>query len=215
MKELNVKQGSDEWIKARLALPTASNFDRIITAKGLKASAAQDKYLARLAAEWFLGVPIEDASSGFMQRGTAMEAEAVAYYELETGLDTRTVGLCLTDDGIAGASPDRLVGDDGLLEIKCPGAETHMEYLLFGCDDYVLQVQGQLWVTGRQWCDRLCYHPVIPSVISRLTRDDRVIEAIAREVGAFAARLAGFKEDLATQRAGHSAKVEVLQDSPF
>lgn len=186
MKVVKCKQGSVEWVRARLGLPTSSEFDRILTPKTLKPSGGQAKYLARLTAEWYLQTPLEDYTSGFMARGTQLESEAVAWFEFQTGLNAETVGLCVRDDGAAGASPDRLVGDDGVLEIKCPSAETQMGYVLHGMDEYTLQIQGQLWVTGRKYVYLLAYHPSIPSVLNRYERDERVISAIEREVLGFA-----------------------------
>jgi len=143
-----------------------------------------------LCAEWFIGEPIDDGGSGFTDRGTGMEEEAARWYEFETGAKVEAAGFCLHDDHVAGCSPDRFVGADGLLEIKCPAAHTHMGYYLNGFEDaYTLQVQGQLWVTGRKWLDKLSYHPTIPCVIVRVERDEKVIAAIDKEVRAFADKL--------------------------
>lgn len=210
MRIINVKQGTDEWLRARLGLPTASNFDRLITKTG-KPSASADRYLARLCAEWFMGYPLDEMQTPFMERGSALEAEAVAYYEFETDSTTSEVGLCLTDDGKAGASPDRLVGDDGLLEIKCPSPEVHMGYLLGGLtDEYRVQVQGQLWVTGREWCDLLSFHPTIPRATVRIERDEDFIGALADIVANFAARLDAAKAKLEPTRAEQRAALSEL-----
>jgi len=217
VKIVRCKQGSPEWLQARLGVPTASEFDSIITSKGLKPSASQAKYRARLMAEWYLGQPLDDNSSAFMARGTGLEGEAVRWFEFETGFDTAEVGFCLRDEGDCGASPDRLVGDDGLLEIKCPSAETHMGYLLNGFDEYTLQVQGQLWVTGRQFVYQLSYNPIIPSVLKRVERDDKIIAALAEHVPAFAVSLSECRAKLRAMRADNAATVEAFRgdDSPF
>ena len=186
MKTIDVQQGTPAWLEARLGIPTASCFDKILTAKGLKPSASQAGYRAQLVAEWYLGQPLESFGSGFTERGTGMEAEAARAYAFDYDADVFEVGFCLTDDGVAGCSPDRLVGDDGLLEIKCPSAHVHMGYFLNGFDDYALQVQGQLWVTSRKWVDKFSYHPSIPCVRVRIERDEKVIAAIDAEVRAFA-----------------------------
>jgi hypothetical protein len=200
---VDVQQGSPEWIQARLGLPTASSFDRLLTKTG-KVSASASKYLAELAAEWYLGAPLSDYQSPFMERGSQMEQEAVAFYEMANDVDTVPVGLCLTDCGRAGASPDRLVGDDGCLEIKCPSAAVHMHYVLHGApDEYRPQAQGQLWVTGRKWVDLLCFHPSIESVLVRVERDEDYIADMEAVVFAFADRLAEAKERLAGDRAKH------------
>jgi predicted phage-related endonuclease len=217
VKIVNCKQGSPEWLRARLGVPTASCFDRILSPAKLAPSASQGRYRARLLAEWYLGQPLDEAESGFMQRGSQLEGEAVKWFEFTTGLDCEEVGFCLTDSGDAGASPDRLVGTDGLLEIKCPSAETHMGYLLNGFDDYVLQVQGQLWVTGRQFAYQLSYHPSIPSVLKRVERDPKVIAAIAEHVTAFAATVEAGRVALRAMTADGAAAVETFReaDVPF
>jgi len=202
MKIINVQQGSPEWIAARLGIPSASNFDKIITPAKLKPSSSQDIYLSQLVAEWFLRAPMDDARSGFMDRGVELEPEAAKFYSFDTDRDVIEVGFCLTDDGAAGCSPDRLVGKDGLLEIKCPGAVQHMDYLLHGGlrDKYWMQVQGQLWVTGRRWCDLLSYHPTIPNVTDRIVPDADVQAALSREIPAFCVKLAAAKARLVGDR---------------
>src|ERR1051326_7063323 len=102
--------------------------------------------------------------------------------------------------GRMGASPDRLVGDDGQLELKCPSPETHVRYLLFpqkGVDaEYRVQVQGQLYVTKRAWCDVVSYHPDLPSVIVRVERDEEYIALLAEALTTFCAQLAEGKAEL-------------------
>jgi len=201
VKIIDVQQGSDEWLRARLGLPTASNFDRIITPKGLKPSASAVKYLARLCAEWYIGEPLDDYGSGYTERGTGMEAEARDWYAFTTGRDVQQVGLCVTDCGRFGCSPDGLVGDSGGLEIKCPSAEVHMGYLLGGlADEYAMQVQGGLWVTGREWWDLCSYHPTIPPVLVRIDRNPDVMAAFDRHLPAFADLLDAARETLKAKR---------------
>ena len=187
MKIIECVQGSDQWHMARLGLPTASEFGRLVTPTG-KPSAQADAYLHRLVAERLIGMPVDnDTDSPWMTRGSAMEAEAVAFYELQRGEDTRAVGFVTTDDGLAGASPDRLVGDDGLLEIKCPSAAVHVGYLLeVEPRKYWPQLQGQLWVTGRAWVDFLSYCPGLPPALVRYARDEEFIAKLAEAVPAFA-----------------------------
>lgn len=179
------QQGSAEWVRVRLGIPTASQFDRIITPTG-KPSSAVDKYAHELIAEQLLGEPLKDASSGFMERGTLNEERAASYYELQRDVDTVPVGFIMRDDRRAGASPDRLVGEDGLLEIKVPAANTHIGYLL---DDkgigYKCQVQGQLWIAERAWCDTLSWHPTFPPALVRQHRDEAFIKVLAAGVEQF------------------------------
>ena len=216
MRILDCKQGSPEWLESRLGIPTASNFDKVLTPKTRTPSASIPKYVAKLTAEWFLGVPLDEAESGFMQRGTDMESKAVRYYEFERNVDVQPVGLCLRDDGRVGASPDGLVGDEGGLEIKCLSAEKHMGILLgHDTDDYLCQVQGGLYVTGRKWWDLLAYHPVFPSLIVRFERDEEFMAAFGPALAGLLARLdeakARFKDEKETydsiRAAGHTAGV--------
>lgn len=183
-------QGTPEWLAARLGRPSASNFDRICTPTG-KPSGGQNKYAAELLTEWFYNAPASDYQSAAMERGTREEAEAVAWYEFEKGVDSEPVGLCLTDDERAGASPDRLVGDDGCAEIKVPLAATVFLYWLNGRPEtHHVQRQGQLWVCERAWSDLVIYHPLEP--LRRIIRDERdegFIKALATEVGRFCDRL--------------------------
>jgi hypothetical protein len=217
MRIIDCKQGSPEWQDARLGLPTASGFDRIITPSGNPSKGAT-KYLAQCFAEWYLGVPLDDFQSAFMERGTEMEPEARRWYEFAHDAEALPVGFCLTDDGRAGASPDSLIGEDGLLEIKCPAAVTHAVYLLGGLtDEYKIQVQGQLWVTGRAWCDLLCYHPTMPRVVTRIERDEPFIEAMGKYLTAFCDRLDEAKAQYAEKKAEADTTRTALapEDDPF
>src|SRR3990172_10305435 len=187
---LDVKPGSQEWRDARLGIPSASRFDCIMTAKTRKVAGQARKYMCALLAERMLGHAVEELGSGFILRGTILEADAVAAYEFERGLDVKEVGFMLRDDRRAGCSPDRLVDDDGLLEIKCPSAIVHVGALLGMADeDHISQCQGQLWVTGRAWVDLMFYNPDLPHAIIRIPRDDGYIAALGACVNAFCDRM--------------------------
>ena len=191
MIRLDVAQGTPDWLDARLGIPTASNMDRILTPKGLKPSASQRTYLHQLVAERIVGRTLDVNEETIWQgRGTELEAEAAAYYELTRGVTLETVGFCLRDDRRAGCSPDRLAGADGLVEIKCPSAVVHIGYLLDGPGDaYRLQVQGQLWVTGRAWVDFLSFCPGLPEVLLRVERDSEALAALDEAVPDFCDRV--------------------------
>src|SRR5580704_4584943 len=181
-------QGSDEWLRLRLGIPTASRFDSIVTPKKMALSAASKGYAHELLAEWIYGEPIEAFVSPWMERGEALEAEAVRYFELETGLDTSKVGFITTDDGMVGASPDRLIGDDGTLEQKCPSPKVHVGYMVDPhslVEDYQLQVQGQLWVSERRYAYIQSYCPRFPSVIVRVERKEDYITDLSLCVRSF------------------------------
>lgn len=197
MIRLDMPQGSPEWTAARIGIPTASNFSKIITPKTMKPSSASGGYLNKLLAEWILGVSLDETVSGLMERGRELEGEAVKYYELLNDVTTETVGIILRDDRKVGCSPDRFVGQDGGLEVKCPAPHTHVGYLLNGVDDeYRCQVQGAMWLTGRQWWDLLSYHPDMPPALCRIERDEVFIAALAEAVDEFVARLEAGKQRL-------------------
>jgi hypothetical protein len=190
VKIVNVQQGSDAWLRVRMGIPTASQFDRILTSKTRKPSASQAKYLCELLAERVLGQPIDNATTEFMHRGSMLEERAVGYYEFTTGLATESVGFITDDDGRWGCSPDRLVGERGMLEVKCLAAQNHMGALLGMFDDeYVSQCQGQLWVAGRDWVDNLFWSPSMPARIVRFHRDDEHIDTLSEAVRSFCDRL--------------------------
>lgn len=202
-------QGSPEWHAARLGIPTASNFHRILTPTG-RPSASAGAYLHELVAERLLGFPLNTESVDFMERGKALETQAVAWYELQRGLDTEAVGFCTTDDGRAGSSPDRLCGPLGGLEIKCPSPAVHVGYLLAGGISYRYwpQIQGALWITGREWWDTLSFHPDMPQALVRVERDDDYIATLAEAVMAFCERLEEAHERLQAASAPPAETVE-------
>ena len=182
-----------------MGVPTASAFDRILTPGG-KPSKSAEGYLYELLGELMMGCPHDAPKYGWMGRGNELEEEAANWYEFQNSTGTEIVGFCTTDDGLIGASPDRLVGDEGLLELKCPAPSTHVRYLLFpdrGVEkEYAVQVQGQLHVTGRRWCDVVSYHPVIPRVIVRVERNENFIALLDTALKAFCAQLADGKAEL-------------------
>lgn len=190
------EQGSEEWMRLRLGIPTASAFDKIITTEG-KPSTQRDKYLKTLLAEYIMGVPVQEVTTALMQRGREMEHQAVQKYELVNVVDTERIGFVTTDDGLIGASPDRLVGDDGMLEIKCPTPTVHVEYLLAGVGAskaYKAQVQGQLMVTEREWSDTLSYCPAMPDALYRVTPDEKYIKTMRELLANFVMDLLALRE---------------------
>lgn len=197
MKIIPCTQGSEAWHAARLGIPTASCFDKIITPSGKPSSSAAG-YMHRLIAERLLGHPVDGGDTSWMERGKITEAEAVALYELHRDVDTQPAGFCVTDDGRAGCSPDRLVGNAGGLELKCPSAAVHVGYLLeVEPRKFWPQIQGNLWVTERGWWDFLSYCPQLPHALARFDRDQEFIDALAREVEAFCDRLDAEHQKLA------------------
>jgi len=176
-------QGTEEWYQARCGIPTASSFSKIITSKGASSKSA-DKYMYRLAGEFITKTPEETYQSQAMKTGNEREDDARQLYEIINGVEVVQVGFCLTDDKKCGCSPDSLVGDEGMLEIKCPNIDTHVGYLLSGKlpTAYYQQVQGQLFVTGRQWCDFMSFYPGLEPMFVRVERHEGFIEKLQVEI---------------------------------
>ena len=175
----DLPQGSDAWLRLRLGVPSTSSFGKIITPSG-KRSSQFTEYCNELLAELILGEREQFFKSPAMERGNELEPYAVQHYEELTGRKTKVVGFVTTDDSRIGCSPDRLVGTDGLLEVKCPLQKKHVSNLVSGDIDkqYYPQVMGQLMMTGRQWVDWMSYHPDMPASIVRLERDAEFISTL-------------------------------------
>jgi len=176
---IECEQGTPEWLEARLACPSASSFAKLITSAG-KASAQSDAYINQLVAERITGESTFFQITDPMQRGMDLEPQARTAYEMESGNLVDQVGFLKHDTLEAGASPDGLVGENGGLEIKCPMPHTHVEYLRAGRlpTKYFQQVQGCLWISGRDWWDFMSYHPKMEPLIVRVFRDEVFINAL-------------------------------------
>ena len=175
------EQGSPEWLAARLGIPSASMFAKLVTTKGIW-SASADAYINQLVAERLTGEREEVFQSHHMLRGTELEPDARDLYSLMSDAEVTEVGFCLHDTLAAGCSPDGLIGEDGGLEIKCPAPSTHVEYLRGGVlpSKYKQQVMGCLWITGREWWDFVSYHPTMKPLIVRVERDEEYIAALEK-----------------------------------
>jgi len=186
---LDCAQGSPEWFETRRGLPTASEF------KSIMADSRQRKmrtgYLHRLAAELITGTVTPTYQSADMRRGKALEAEARMVYAIAHGVELRLVGFIRDADLCCGCSPDALIGELGMAEIKTRNPALMVEVMTTGgCPaEYRAQIQGNLWVANRQWCDLVCYHPDMPLYVHRVERDEEFIAELAAEVGKFAAEL--------------------------
>ncbi|GBR15374.1 lambda exonuclease family protein [Gluconobacter frateurii] len=180
MKIHDVIQGTLEWKTLRLGIPTASEFDKIITSAGNLSSQAP-AFAARLVAEIILGRSMEADLSNVdaISRGNELEPMAALAYEFEFGVTTEKVGFITNDEGTIGISPDRLVGTDGMVEIKCPFAPAHVLYMTQGFDrKYYPQVQGQLLFAEREWNDRVSYSDELPLYTERTFRDEPFIKKL-------------------------------------
>lgn len=187
------EQGTPEWYEVRRGIVTASELDSVLAkGKGTAPSKTRRTYLYKLAGERLTGQPMERYNNGYMERGHAMEDEARAWYELVTGCAVDRVAFIRCDDRQAGASPDGIVGADGLIEIKTKAPHLQLEVLESGVlpSEHVAQVQGLLWITGRSWVDFVSYFTGMPPFKLRVMRDDDFIAKLAVEVADFNAELA-------------------------
>lgn len=180
------EQGSSEWLMARLGVPTASRFSDVL-AKGQ--GITRRKYLLTLAGEAITGELAETFSNKHMERGQAMEDEARQAYSFARDLDPVSVGFMRRDR--IGASPDSLIGDDGLLEIKTKLPSLQLEVLEKQKlpSEHVAQVQGQLLVSGRDFCDFVSYWPKLPIFIVRVERDEPYIKTLEQALADFVGEL--------------------------
>lgn len=189
---VDVEQGTDAWHQARLGIPTASKFEKIISPTG-KQSIQWEAYAHEILAEEIVGRNIEGYRSADMEEGQRREDESVNYYELKKEIDTTKVGFITNDAKTIGCSPDRLVGKDGLLEMKNPKHGTQVDYLLLETNvakSYWPQLQGELYVSERHWVDIMSYFPGMPEVVVRVERDEPYIRLMDEMLAEFNAKLA-------------------------
>lgn len=194
-----IEQGTEEWKAERLGIATASEFNKILTSTGKKSTQA-DTYAYLKAAQVISGKTFETwQGNEHTERGNELEPEAVSYYEFVSDNKAQETGFILSECGLYGASPDRLIGDDGLLELKCPAPQTQVKYLQKKKvpTEYFVQVQGQLLVTGRKWCDFMSYHPDLPHLLLRVERDEAFIEQLHKELVAFSDKVKAIVDDIA------------------
>jgi putative phage-type endonuclease len=197
MDTQNIEQGSDAWFAERIGAITASRIKDVV-AKTAKSgySASRKNYLAQLLCERMTGTKQESYTNAAMIHGIEQEPFARSTYEMHRDGMVMEVGY-VPHPTIAGsgASPDGLVGEDGLLEIKCPNTATHLEYLIAGevPAEYKPQMAWQMACTGRKWCDFVSYDPRMPTkhqfFCIRYERDDKYIAELEAEVVKFIAEL--------------------------
>ncbi len=202
-----IEQGSPDWFAVRLGIPTASNFAAVL-AKG--EGKTRRAYLMKLLGERLTGEPAETFQNGHMERGKVMEAEARETYEIVHGAELRRVGFIRNGD--VGCSPDSLIGDAGMLEIK-----TKLPHILLEAieadklpPEHVAQVQGQLWVAEREWCDFVAYWPRLPLFRVRVVRDEKYIANLSLEVDRFNAEL----DALTAKMIARGARLSVPENAP-
>lgn len=194
-----IAQGTEEWKAIRLGHVTASCIGDVMS-KGV----GRHKYMMRLIAERLTGEVAESYTNAAMQWGVEQEQFAAIAYEAKANVLVDKTGFWLHPDvPWVGVSPDRLV-DDGLVEIKCPNTITHLDYLFDAKvpTEYVKQIQMQLWVTRKAWCDFVSFDPRLPPrnqlLIVRVERDNKLIAEMQEQVATFLAET----EDLINQLKG-------------
>jgi putative phage-type endonuclease len=189
-------QCSEEWYSARLGKVTASRLSDVLATIKTGEAAARANYRIELVAERLTGKSTPGFTSAAMQWGVSCEPMARSAYETETGLIVTEVGFVDHPTiEMTGASPDGLVGDDGLIEIKCPDTKTHIETLTSkkAPSKYIPQMQWQMACTGRQWVDFVSFDPRLPEhlmlEIIRVDRDQSLIDQYSEAVSIFLAEV--------------------------
>ena len=175
----NVDQGTPEWLELRKGKFTASEFDKIM---GKETNQGYKDIIYRVAYERISGQSPATFKSDWMERGNELEPFARQFYELENNVEVEQVGFVESNEWV-GCSPDGLVGD-GMLEIKCPKFTTHIDYLMgdkFPIK-YKAQIQGQMWVCERNWCDFMSYNEYLKAFIIRVERDEEYIKELEEKV---------------------------------
>jgi len=190
MRIIECDQRSAEWLEARRGIPTASSADKIVTSRGEPSKQALG-YLYALAAERIAGIREPSYMSAAMEEGIAREEESRQVYAMLREVEVEEVGFCLSDCGRYGCSPDGLVDEDGLVELKNPSGKVAVEYLIGNKlpTAYVQQIQWQLLVTGRKFCDFVSYYPGLPTLIVRVERDEPFLEKLEKELISFCNKL--------------------------
>lgn len=185
------EQGSPEWHHCRAGIPTASRFaDVLANGKKGEPSKTRRTYMLELAGERITGAIADSYSNAHMERGHEMEPAARSAYAFMKDAEPETVGFVRNGD--KGCSPDSFIGDKGVLEIKSALPKIVIDRLLTGepPPEHKPQVQGQLWVCERDWCDLALYWPGLPLFVHRSYRDESYIANLARAVAQFNGELA-------------------------
>lgn len=188
----DIEQGTEEWFAIRCGKVTASRIADIIATTKSGYSASRANYEAQLICEILTGKPAESFTNAAMAWGTETEPLARAQYELKTGNMVNQIGFVVHPKiEQAGASPDGLVDNDGLIEIKCPNTSTHLDTLLSQKvpSKYITQMTWQMLCTGRKWCDFVSYDPRLPDnlqlFIQRIELDEEYGKKLESEIKEF------------------------------
>lgn len=191
MTVINVEQGTPEWFRARAGIPTASEFATVM-ASGRDGGESKTRrtYMLKLAGEILTGEPMEQYTNVHMERGKIMEDEARSLYSFVKDVEPERVGFII--NGPKGCSPDSLIGNSGMVEIK-----TQLPHLLIDTllrtdfpPEHKAQCQGALWVAEREWIDIAIYWPKLPLFIRRAYRDEAYIAELSKAIDKFNDELA-------------------------
>jgi hypothetical protein len=197
----NMPQGSDEWFEVRRGIVTASEFGTLLMqGRGGGDSKTRRTYMLKLMGERLTGDPMYHYSNDHMERGHDQEPDARNLYAFQTDAEPQAVGFI--KNGSVGCSPDSIVGDKGMVEIKTKLAHLHLDVLLGDAvpNEHMAQIQGQLWVAEREWCDFVSYCPKLPLFVKRVPRDEAFIERIAKAVDLFEREMVTLMEAVQPKR---------------
>ena len=195
---IDCEQGSPEWFQARLGIPTASEFATVMAiGRGGAESKQRRTYMLKLIGERMTGEPAESYTNFHMERGKIMEEEARNAYAFMTDITPELVGFIRNCN--KGCSPDSLIDNNGILEIKTKLPHLHLEVLLNDAmpTEHMAQVQGQMWVAEREWCDFVSYWPKLPLFVKRVYRDEEYIKKLSDGVDRFIAEMNTLQEKFA------------------
>ena len=204
----DLQQGTDAWLLARIGFCSASRISDVVAKTKTGYSASRENYKAQLVAEILTGTPqgADLSNNAAVQWGVEKEPEARAHYEVSRGVMVQECGFFIHPTiERSGASPDGLIGEDGLIEIKCPNTATHIEYLRTKKPPkkYADQMAWQMACTGRKWCDFVSYDPRLPErlqmLVVRIERDDAYIAELEAEVVKFLAEVKAIVDELSKE----------------
>ena len=185
------EQRSDEWYEVRMGVITASQFKRVMGGRG-----GDLTYMSELMSQKLTNRSKEMYMSDAMEHGVETEKQAVCAYEFMNNVNATEVAF-VKKDAFIGASPDALIGKDGMLEIKCPDTHTHIKWKMSGTipKEHFHQVIGSLWVTGRKWADFMSFCPYLDpphdTLIIRVYKKD-----VKEEIDLLRSKIMSFKEKM-------------------
>jgi hypothetical protein len=217
MKIIDIPQNSLEWLNARAGIPTASEWDALVTPKfEIRKGKMVTTYLAQKVAEAWTQSPIANFMGIDMEFGQVLETEAIPWFENFYDTAIQRVGFITTDDGKLGCSPDGLLGHDSGIEIKCPLANTHAKYLLAGelPEEYVHQVHGSMLVTGFSSWTFFSYRRGFPPLKLIIERDEKIIAVMCEALDAFLEKFNSAMNRLTELNGGPPVRHDAMQYEP-